>query len=252
MKSTIATRLLKDAAWQAAHGNPKGAVALYEKLLRAGTKNGAVLDLYRSAYQQVNGSAPPHDVVFDYVYASAMWGSVAGRGSSGIGSADEQSESYREFLTDFIKSQTVTSVLDIGCGDWQIGRGIDWSNIDYTGVDVSRVVLANTRQFASPHVRFIEGDARSIHLPAADLVIIKDVLQHWSTPDIAAFLPRLAAYRLTLITNDWSPGVVNQDIRVGDVRPIDLSRAPFSRPGEFIFSYPRTLKRSYLLTRAAE
>ena len=108
-------------------------------------------------------------------------------------------------LQRFLFHHAVTSVVDLGCGDWQFSRHMDWSGMDYTGVDASAVVLENTRKFLQPGVCFLHADATRDPLPAADLLLVKDVLQHWSNADIAAFLPQLSKYKSALITGSFPP-----------------------------------------------
>src|SRR6478609_5527238 len=124
-----------------------------------------------------------HAQIFDHIYKNNLW--ICG---SGPGSTEENTRQYRWFLQNILKSNHIKSVLDIGCGDWQFSRHIDWTGIDYVGVDVSAMVLANTRTFARPGIAFRELNAVTDQLPSADVLIAKDVLQHWSNSDILNFL----------------------------------------------------------------
>ena len=78
-------------------------------------------------------------------------------------------------------------------------------------------------------------------LPTADLLIVKDVPQHWSNADIQAFLPRLQNYKGALITNSFPPGAensINGEMRAGaNYRPVDLLRAPLNLPGRYVFDF---------------
>ena len=67
-------------------------------------------------------------------------------------------------------------------------------------------------------------------LPKADLAICKDVLQHWSNLEVMKGLGILSKYRWVLLTNSIALGdrSTNGDIVTGDVRPLDLSKEPFS------------------------
>jgi SAM-dependent methyltransferase len=174
-----------------------------------------------------------HAMVFDHIYTFNLW--AAG---SGHGSTEENTREYRWFLENFLKSNYIKSVLDIGCGDWQFSRHIDWTGIEYLGVDVSAVVLANTKTFTRPGIEFRELNAVTNPLPSADLLVAKDVLQHWSNADILGFLPKLMSFRMALITNGFHPtGMtsVNLDIKPGRWRPVDLRRPPFSLPGSYVY-----------------
>lgn len=179
---------------------------------------------------------PTHAEIFDDIYRNDRW-----QGGSGAGSREEATRDYRVFLQDFMRRNAVASVVDMGCGDWQFSRHMDWSGIDYTGTDASAVVLETTRDCTRPGVRFLQTNAVTDDLPAADLLIVKDVLQHWSNADILAFLPQLAKYRSALITSsfpDYALGHVNRDMPAGvNFRPIDPGKSPFDLPGGFVFSF---------------
>jgi SAM-dependent methyltransferase len=150
-----------------------------------------------------------------------------------------------------MRANSVKSVLDVGCGDWQISRLMDWRGIDYTGVDVSSVVLSNTRKFSKEGIRFLELNAVTDDLPNADLLIMKDVIQHWSNTDIKGFLPKLEKFKRVLITNGFHPsGTLNNDISVGDYRYLALEIEPFNVKGDYIFWYQGDeIKRVFYIHR---
>lgn len=173
-----------------------------------------------------------HDAgqIFGHIYASDHWD-----GGSGVGSAPDATEPYRRVLAEILGASDVGSVVDVGCGDWQLGSLVDWSGVDYLGLDVvPEVVERNGARFGSRGVRFSVLDGRQEALPAGDLLLAKDVLQHWPNADVSAFLGRaLAQYRYCLITNDvesvhWT-GPANQDIALGEWRTLDLESAPFAQ-----------------------
>ncbi|HWY60619.1 MAG TPA: class I SAM-dependent methyltransferase [Rhizomicrobium sp.] len=192
-----------------------------------------------------------HAEIFDAIYRGNVWGS-----GSGAGSREEVTRGYRSYLHSFLRSNRIGSVVDLGCGDWQIARHMDWTGIDYTGVDVSSVALDSARQFARPGVRFLHANALTDALPPADLLIAKDVLQHWSNDDILAFLPKLRNYRAALIINGFPEALMNnlnQNIATGPYhRPVDLGQTPFNLPGWFVFGFQtEEPKFIYLWTRPA-
>jgi len=190
-----------------------------------------------------------HDEIFDSIYRDNRW-----QGGSGPGSREEVTRAYRTFLQDFMRANNIGSVVDLGCGDWQIARHMDWSGINYIGVDTSRVVLEATQRFARDGVSFFHANAVTEPLPSADLLIVKDVIQHWPNADILAFLPQLANYRFALITNGFAAPLVarlNADIKVGNCRAVNLALAPFNLPGSFVFGFQADEpKWVFLWTRA--
>lgn len=193
---------------------------------------------------------PSHAEIFDDIYRSDAWS-----GGSGMGSREELTRDYRTFLQYFLNDNHIKSVVDLGCGDWQFSRHMDWTGIDYTGLDVSALALERAQAFARPGIRFAQVNAVTDPLPAAEILIVKDVLQHWSNADIQAFLPQLRNYRGALITNGFPPhamGHVNVDMPTSaNFRPVDLSAPPFNLPGKYVFAFQaEEPKRVFLWARA--
>jgi SAM-dependent methyltransferase len=132
----------------------------------------------------------------------------------------------------------VTSIVDVGCGDWQSSRYISFNGALYSGFDIVKsVVEANRKQFGSNVVLFdvMPDDPRN--LPGADLLIIKDVLQHLTNDQILFYRDHvIPKYRLCLITNSWKAinYPQNGDIAPGQFRSLDLIAAPYSFEGAYI------------------
>ena len=136
----------------------------------------------------------------------------------------------------------VRRVVDFGCGDWQVARQVDWTGIHYIGVDiVPQVVEENRRRFASDNVEFRLLPEGGVDLPEADLLMVKDVLQHWSDEAIQAFLPTLRRFPLALVTNCVNPRgpTVNRQIPDGGFRCMDLREAPFHLNAEEVFTFAK-------------
>lgn len=134
---------------------------------------------------------------FDRIYATNQWGAGSGNGSLPV-----HTHGYIALLERFLTERRIESVIDMGCGDWQFSRLVDWRAAEYRGYDVvSSVIEANTKAFGRPGVSFhgYDGDPRK--LPSADLLIVKDVLQHLSDDRIDATLAQLPRYRYALLTN---------------------------------------------------
>lgn len=163
---------------------------------------------------------------FEQVYADRTWHT-----GSGPGSGENETRIWRDFLADYMRMHEVTSVLDLGCGDWQHSRLIDWTGIDYLGIDVvPAVIAANREQYAAPGIAFECGDIISCGLPFADLVICKEVLQHWPLAAIHAFRRRVRWRPRVLMVNDYLPLKYNPDIEPGGYRPLDFSAPPLNWP----------------------
>jgi SAM-dependent methyltransferase len=170
---------------------------------------------------------------FNDIYAEGAWGKDAdGRGTSGTGSTLEITREYRAYIDDFMKRYRVTSVVDAGCGDWSFSSAVDWGDASYLGVDIASDVIAAVRQkHEKGKIRFQVGDITD-ELPAADLLISKDVLQHLSNAMVQRFIRnnlRKGKYKWVILTNDRASE--NRDIANGGYRAIDLAASPFDVKG---------------------
>jgi SAM-dependent methyltransferase len=169
---------------------------------------------------------------FNRIYAEGTWGTVAGRGTSGTGSTLAITQEYRAYVEDFIKTHSIRSVVDAGCGDWSFSSAITWGDASYLGVDIASDVIATVRsKHEKGKIRFQVGDITD-ELPAADLLISKDVLQHLSNALVHKFITnnlRKGKYKWVILTNDR--GSRNSDISSGGYRAIDLAAPPFEVRG---------------------
>jgi SAM-dependent methyltransferase len=175
----------------------------------------------------------PLTQTFNRIYTEGVWGrDVAGKGTSGSGSTLEITREYRGYLQEFIKTHGVKSIVDAGCGDWSFSSTIDWAGASYLGVDIaSDVIEAVRRKHGNGNITFRVGDITE-ELPAADLLISKDVLQHLPNALVQKFIRnnlRRGKYKWVLLTNDRGRG--NADTVPGGYRAIDLAAPPFDVKG---------------------
>lgn len=171
--------------------------------------------------------------VFNDLYNKGHWGRDAeGRCNCGPGSSLEATKDYRAFVEEFMRRHEVRSVVDAGCGDWTFSSAMDWSHVSYLGVDIaSDVVDTLKKKYSRPNVSFMVGDITD-ELPAADLLLCKDVLEHLPSDMILKFISsnlKKGRYKWAIITNDR--GRDNHDIKPGEHRLIDLTVAPFTVRG---------------------
>lgn len=181
-------------------------------------------------------------VVFDSIYQTGEWGKDSNNeGTSGSGSSLDNAKPYFYFLQDFLKEKNITSVVDAGCGDWQFSRFINWDNINYIGYDASKIVIEkNTKAFAKKNIRFIHENFINTDMPKADLLIMKEVLQHLSNENVHSALKQLSKYKYVIIVNDVDPitfKAANLNIRDGEYRLLDVTTNPFNIKGQKILTY---------------
>ena len=195
---------------------------------------------------QINAQQEAFNVetIFTTIYDKALWGkNSAGKGYSGMGSVPENCKPYMHYLQSFLKDKAITSVVDIGCGDWLFSQYIDWTGVNYIGFDVvESIIEQNKKSFASSNINFIHANIISTNLPKADLLIAKDVLQHLSNENIWLILQKIKNYKYCLFINDIEPKVdktINKDVKNGGYRYLDLTQDPFFIKGEKVLQYAR-------------
>lgn len=54
-----------------------------------------------------------------------------------------------------MKEKQIKSIVDVGCGDWQIMSNIDLTGIQYTGYDASALIISKNSKFATDNVTFV-------------------------------------------------------------------------------------------------
>lgn len=122
--------------------------------------------------------------IFNYIYTKKIWGRNNDLNIpyySGDGTYSKQANKIlRELLDDFKKKFKVESVLDYGCGDFNIGKMIHKSFKSYIGVDISDVIIDyNKLNNKLPNVSFYTLDEFDLNRkPLPELILIRQVLQH--------------------------------------------------------------------------
>jgi SAM-dependent methyltransferase len=188
--------------------------------------------------------------IFTCIYESGPWDES---GFYYSGSQIEITRKYVDFLQEFLHKNHIHSVVDIGCGDWAFSRYIDWSGIQYTGIDIVKFVIErNQRLFEKPSIVFLYGDALEIELPDADLVLCKDVFQHLPNEKIIQMLKKFKKYPHCLITDYVDFGTnssANLDIECGKYHTLDLTKPPFNVKGEKVFRFTPNLPKQTVYIR---
>lgn len=184
-----------------------------------------------------------HIKAFTKVYEECHWGdnkSEEYKGSSGDGSSIEYNlGTYIPFIRAFFKTRNINSVVDVGCGDWRCGELIYRNlHIDYTGVDAYEALIErHKKQWAQHTWLHLNGYADRAQLPEADVLLLKDVIQHWTTAEIYTFLDDITAskkYKYILIINCCSQKTDNEDIDKSCMdtyrfRPLSANKLPLKK-----------------------
>lgn len=181
--------------------------------------------------------------VFSQVYERGIWGrDQQGNGTSGKGSTQENAMEYIVFLNKFIKINNIKTIVEIGCGDWEVMRHVDLTGVDYVGFDVvPSMIQDNLAKYRTSNVNFALADCIHDPLPKADLLLCKDVLNHIPNDGVFKIIQKFTNYRHVLTTSDVEAATLssnNWDIDLGDWRSIDLAAWPFNLPGKKLLIYP--------------
>jgi hypothetical protein len=149
---------------------------------------------------------PPGEA-FRRVYEDGVWGQSPDRGDrffSGSGShAPQLVSGYVAAVEAFLRTfPQKPNVVDLGCGDFAIGSQLRPLCGKYIACDVVEPLIARNRErFASLDVDFRRLDIATDPLPAGDVALIRQVLQHLSNKQIMAIVPKLpSTYRHVVVT----------------------------------------------------
>jgi hypothetical protein len=227
---------------------------LLTNLLSGCMKRTKTLDTIRAAAREVLTRLFPHlnpatytaagfaekkpSEVFSTIYRKKLWGGRLSLGScSGSGSRDPAVVApYIEAVSGFLREIGSPSVIDIGCGDFHVSSQLVSYSGGYIGCDVVDFVIAQNRR-KHPRVEFRVLDAVSDELPAGDVVLIRQVLQHLSNQQVSMILPKLCRYRYAVVTEhlpgfaDFVPNLdkaAGPDHRVSFGSGLVLTDPPFN------------------------
>jgi SAM-dependent methyltransferase len=145
--------------------------------------------------------------IFCDIYESNRWGGKRGSYNSGNGSRPDVTAPYISALRAVIRRERVTRIVDLGCGDFEVGRRLLSPELSYVGCDiVPGLVARNAARFAAERIQFRTLDIVTDPLPEGDLCIIKQVFQHLSNRDIATVLWKARQYPLLVVTDEQVVG----------------------------------------------
>ena len=177
---------------------------------------------------------------FDYVYQKGLWGAQY---SSGQGSHwPPLVNAYVDCFRTFLREKTVgnNTIIDIGCGDFNIGKNFIYDCNQLIGIDVSQSIIEmNKSRYQFKNTCFLRLDARKDKLPDGDIAILRQVLQHLDNHSISEILENIKRTSCSwLIVTEHVPACTfdeNQDIpkasaniRLNIKSGIDVEKSPFN------------------------
>jgi len=179
--------------------------------------------------------------VFSEIYRRKMWGSArdsdycSGQGSHDASIIEPYIQSVRAFLSAF---PTAPDVVDLGCGDFNVGSRLRDCCAGFVATDVVReLVDRNALVFGNLNVSFRCIDIISEDLPAGEVAFLRQVAQHLTNAQIASILPKLSQYQW-IIFSEHLPSVdkfkanldkpVGSGVRVSMGSGVVLTEPPFN------------------------
>lgn len=180
----------------------------------------------------VKSRALPPRETFDAIYRKQLWGI-----GSGAGSAPQESMPYIDFVYQFMREHSLSSILDLGCGDGRVASNFQFP---YVGVDVHEDQLIKLR-LRYPEKQWLCADIHTglDNLPAADVLLCKDVLHHWPNEMIRHFLDeivRLKKWKAVLLCQDYNQVQDGADCPLGTYRALNPSMHPLA-PYNLVLEY---------------
>ena len=176
--------------------------------------------------------------IFEKIYRDKVWNKKSKNMNSGPGSHNHLLiNPYIEFVLKFLKKEKDISVLDLGCGDFNIGKKIYDQTSSYTGIDIVQPLIDhNKKVFKDKKLNFLCLDIIENELPKADCIIIRQVLQHLDNKSVSKILKKIVNYKFIIITEHISSGgfkpnidkptgpLIRADFRSG----LDIEKSPFN------------------------
>jgi len=141
--------------------------------------------------------------IFSEIYKKNFWGRkknnvfYSGPGSHDFSIVDQ----YVFFLKEYFSNKKINTIVDLGCGDYNIGKQIFSIGKKYIGCDiVEELINYNNKNYGSDNITFKNINIIIDNLPDGDVCIIRQVFQHLSNNQIATVLKKLYKYRYIVIT----------------------------------------------------
>jgi len=133
--------------------------------------------------------------IFDKIYSQGVWGKTEdGIYTSGSGSHSAKVIGpYIDVVKNFISDIRPKVIVDIGCGDFNVGKNFAEDAEKYVAFDVSSVILQRNKEKYSSleNVEFLKLDLATDELPRGDVAFVRQVLQHLSNDDIKLFVDKI-------------------------------------------------------------
>lgn len=183
--------------------------------------------------------------VFKSIYSKKLWTPdllkkkykyYSGTGSYNSDIVDDYIKSLKKFIS---KMDNVPDIVDLGCGDFEVGSKLINSCKNYVAVDIFKdLINSNKSKYKKTKVNFLCLDITKDELPNGDIGILRQVLQHLSNKSIKNFIKNLDnKYKYIILTEHYPAGtnfkpnvdkIEGADIRLSNKSAVLLTEPPFN------------------------
>ena len=175
--------------------------------------------LFLEEIDKINSNKSNKEIFYE-IYETSAWNSLeynsdnkieynSGPGSHDINIIGSYIDSIIIFLKSFKKKQTV---VDLGCGDFNIGKNFAKFTNQYIACDVAEnVIKRHSSQSKFKQLKNLEFkllDITNDRIPNCNIIIIRQVLQHLSNYSINLFLKNIQKTSFQyLVVTEYIPSI---------------------------------------------
>jgi len=191
--------------------------------------------------------------IFTKIYTVKRWEELSG---PEVPKDEKGHHPFVDYLQDFIDEHDISTIVDIGCGYGELLKDLNLpESTTYLGLDiVDSVITYNRLHYKKENMSYDSVDnVEDLSKYKGDLLILKDVIQHWNNKEILYAKDHiLPNFKYAIIVNNIHvPGLrqVNSEIKTGQSRPLNLEISPFYMKLKTVKDYkamPHGIKRIYL------
>jgi len=203
-----------------------------------------ILNLYRKIRREVNYKKTRSIMKnlslsqkFEYIYKNKFWGSGVNKNFySGEGSHNPKIvKPYVEIIKKILSELPNPIVVDLGCGDFNIGSQLFSSTKKYYGIDVVEdLINFNKKKFENEKLIFSKLDITCDSLPSGNVCLVRQVLQHLSNEDIFSFIKNIRGkFKYLIVTENLPEGNFKPNYNIKsnpDIRQIFNSGVVLHKP----------------------
>ena len=156
--------------------------------------------------------------MFRSIYLNNAWGNENNKDIEFYSGPGSYNESVLENYIDAVKlffneHMNNPNVVDLGCGDFNVGHQIRPFCSNYIACDiVDEVIEYNKKKWANIDVEFISLDAIKEPIPECDVLFVREVLQHLKNEEIQSLINNIKSRCKWLVITEAMPDTPNNFI----------------------------------------